>query len=775
VSKTGIGAPLRRVEDLRMLSGKGRYADDTSLAGMARAFFVRSPHAHARIGGIDKAAALSAPGVLAVLTSSDVEQAGLGKLQCHAFPPTPPGATFYRPLQPLLATGKVRYVGECVALVVAETLQQAKDAGEQVEVDYEPLPPVTHDGALASGAPKVWDDASSNLSFQLERGDRKAVDRAFEGAAHVTKLDLHYPRATANTLEPRTVLAYADPLGRRHTLCSSAQSPFHVRQIVSAVLGISESDLRVVAMDVGGGFGMKANIYPEEALVLWAAMQLGRPVKWTGERGEGLASDQHGRGVITSAELALDAKGKVLAMRTATSVDLGAYLSYSAGVAPNNAVVSFPGTYDVPLIHAVARAAFTHTSPMGPYRGSGKPEASFLLERLVDKASREMGIDAVEMRRRNLIPVSAMPYRTPLGMVYDCGDFGRVFEKALALSDWKGFPARRAESERRGLRRGIGLALHCQRAGNQSERMEIRVAQNGTVSLHVGTLSTGQSHETMFAQMASDWLGVAPEQVRTFQGDTDQSLFGRGTFAQRTMIAGGSALRLAADDVASKGRRIAAWMLETSEADVEFKLGVFRVKGTDRGVSFGEVAKKSYLGIGLPPELGVGLDGVGTHPGPNTYPNGCMIVEVEVDETTGEVHVESLAAVDDVGTVINPVTLEGQLHGSVAQGLGEALREEIVYDRESGQLVTGSFMDYCMPRADDMPREMASAVESIPTRTNLLGVKGGAEAGNVAAPPAIINAIIDALAPLGVTDIPLPATPERVWRAIGAARNRIRP
>lgn len=761
---TAIGAPVRRVEDRRLVSGQGCYVDDLQLPDLAHAVFVRSSQAHARIIRIDRQSALSAPGVLAVLTAAEVEAQKLGALECHAYPALPAGSRYHRPLQPLLASGKARHLGECVALVVANTLAEARDAAELVAVEYEPLPAATLADALAVNAPKVWDEAFDNVAFRIEKGDHRLVDAAFETAAHVTRLQLHYPRASANTMEPRTVLGHRATDGR-YTLYSSAQSPHHVRQIVAGVLGLSESDLRVVAPDVGGGFGMKANVYPEEALVLWASMSVGRPVKWTGERSESLASDQHGRHQITEAALALDATGKILALRSSVCIDLGAYLSYSAGVPPNNAAVSYTGTYDVPLIHAVVRATFTNTCPAGPYRGSGKPEASFVTERLIDKAAREMGIDPVSMRRRNLIPESAMPCRTASGHVYDCGNFEQVLDRALELADWKGYGARSEQSGRRGLRRGIGLAMHCQRAGNQSERMEIRVASNGSVALHVGTLSTGQGHETMFSQMASEWLGVSLDQVRVFQGDTDKSLFGRGTFAQRSMNAGGSALKRAADEVIRKGRRIAAWMLEASESDVEFVRGAFCITGTDRSVGFAEVAKKSYQGMGLPEEFGVGLDGVGSHPGPNTYPNGCMICEIELDPETGAVSVVNLSAVDDAGTVINPMTLEGQLHGSVAQGLGEALLEEVVYDRETGQLLTGTFMDYGMPRADDMP-DMASGVAPVPTKTNLLGVKGGSEAGNVGAPAAIVNAIIDSLAPWGITDIPMPATPQRIWRLL---------
>ena len=492
-------------------------------------------------------------------------------------------------------------------------------------------------------------------------------------------------------------------------------------------------------------------------------------MKWTADRSESLASDMHGRHQITEAELALDRAGRVLAFRSAIAIDVGAYLSNSASVPPRIAGVSYAGVYHVPMIHTLVRATFTNGSQLGPYRGSGKPEATFVIERLLQKAAREMKLDPIELRRSNLISPAAMPYKTPGGDVFDSGNFEFVLDKALDLADWRGFAARRAASEKHGLRRGIGMAMHCQRAGQASERMEIRVDPNGSIALYVGTFSTGQGHETMFAQMVSDWLGVSAAQVRVFQGDTDTVLFGRGSFAQRTMSAGGSALKLAADEVIRKGRRLSAHMLEVAESDVVFERGAFRVAGTDRQVSLKEVAKKSYAIMGVPKEFGIGIDGVGTHEGPNTYPNGCMICEVEVDPDTGAITVDRLASVDDVGVVVNPLTLEGQVHGSVAHGLGEALFEEMVYEQGSGQLLTGSFMDYAMPRADVMPTRIDTELALVPTKTNLLGVKGGAEAGNNGMAPAIINAVTDALAPLGITDMPVPATAERVWRAINAA------
>jgi carbon-monoxide dehydrogenase large subunit len=761
----GIGAPLRRVEDRRFLAGQGRFVDDIAPPDLAFAYLVRSKHAHARILSIDTTAARQSPGVLAVLTGDDVVREKIGGLPCPGFPSLPEGAKHYRPLRPILAKEFVRHVGDCIALVVAETLHQAKDAGELLHIDYEILPAVTLLDALSSNAPKVWPDAATNVGFQLERGDRRAVDEAFASAPHVTKLSLHYPRVTANTMELRSVVAYRDPTDGRYTLCATTQTPYRLRETVANILGMAELDLRVISPDVGGGFGMKSQFYPEDVLVLWAARKLGRPVKWTGERSDAISSDAHGRHQIVEAELAFSGEGRILGLRSSIAVDLGAYLSASAGSAPNNALMSYSNTYVIPLIHVLVRAVFTNTAMMSSYRGTAKPEGSFVIERLLDKAAREMGMDPVDMRRRNLIPSSAMPHKTASGFVYDCGEFEAVLDRVLELADWDGFSMRRAESEGRGLRRGIGIALHCQRAGNQSERMEIRVAPNGSVALHVGTHSHGQGHETAFAQMANEWLGVDVDKVRTFQGDTDNAIYGRGTFSQRSMIAGGSALKAAAIEVINKGKRLAGLMLEASEEDIDFDKGMFLVKGTDRTVSLRDVAKKSYQGVGLPPEFGIGLDGTGSHPGPSTFPNGGMVCEVEVDTDTGRVEVVKLSAIDDVGAIINPLTLEGQMHGSTAQGLGEALLEQIVYDRESGQLITGSFLDYTMPRADNMP-VIVWATHPVPTKTNPLGVKGGSETGNVGAPAAIFNAIIDALSPFKIADLPMPATPERIWRAI---------
>ena len=763
-----IGQPILRTEDLRFLTGRGQFIDDIAIANTACGYVLRSPHAHARIRGIDTAAALRAPGVLLVLTGADIREDGLGELECRFFPPQ----WAYRPTHPVLVSDRVRHVGDRVAFVVAETLNQAKDAAELIDVDYEVLPAVSDpEEALADGAVRVWDDAANNLSFTIEKGDRAAVDAAFAGAAHVTKLQMRYPRASANPIEPRGTIGVFDRYNSRYTLHAASQAPFRPRDMLAAyVLHIPESDLRVVVPDIGGGFGMKGTVYPEDVLVVWAAGKLDRPVKWTADRSESFSSDMHGRDLRATAEMALDKDGRVLAVRANFVANLGAYLGYAAGAPAMAAATNISSVYDVPLIHARSQAVFTHTPLLGPYRGSGRPEATYVMERLIDKAAREMGIDPVMIRKKNLVPASGMPYRTPGGHTYDSGDFALMLDTALRIADWEGFQARRIRSREFGRLRGIGIGMHCEFSGLQSERMEMRVDQNGSVTVHVGTLATGQGHETMYAQMVSDWLGVPMPHVRVLQGDTDRVLFGRGTYAERSATIGGSALKFAADEVVRKGKRIAAFIMETTEQHIEFDGGLFRMAGTNKSVPLREVAHAAYAAHGLPVELGLGLDGVGVFEGTPSYPNGCIICEIELDPESGKIQIEKMSVADDVGVVINPLMLDGQLSGSIAQGIGQILIEEIVYDRE-GQLLSGSFMDYGMPHAHDMPAVDAHFA-TIPAKTNPLGVKGGSEAGNIAAPPAIVNAIVDALSTLGIMDIALPIRSEHVWRIIKSATER---
>ena len=762
--KVAIGDSIARVEDDRLLKGAGRFVDDLSLPDMLFAQFIRSPHAHAKIQNIDVTRALSAKGVYLAITGDDLEKSGVGKLKCLSFPKTEPEGAFC-PERPLLASGKVRFVGEGVVMVVADTVEHAKDACDLIDIEYENLPSVTLFGAHELGAPQVWPDANGNRAFSVLSGDEAEVSKIFEGASHVSKLRVQYPRATANTMETRGALAWTDPVDGRYNLCVSSQEPWGVKETVSEACGVSSHDLRVITGDVGGGFGMKGQVYPEDILVLHASILTGHAVKWTADRTEAIATDTHGRGPISNGQLALDQEGKILAFRTDVDVDVGAYLTGWAAVPPRNAAISYPGMYDVPAIFSNIRATYTNTAFFGPYRGSGKPEASYLLERLIEQAAKEMGLDPIEVRRKNLIPPDVMPYSTPGGYIYDSGNFEKVLDGILKLSDWDNFEARREASKLRGLERGIGLSLHCQRAGTFSERMEIRIDPEGKAALYVGTQSTGQGHETMFAQMVSGWLGVPLGNIRVFQGDTDKVLFGRGTFAQRSMVTGGSALKAAANIIIEKGKKFASFELEASEADIEFQDGVFIVSGTDKKIGLKDVAELSYQGAGIPQELGVGLDGVGNFDGIYSFPNGGMVAEVEVDTETGLVVVDKLYAVDDIGLPINPTTAHGQLHGSVAMGVGECLIEEIIYDPDTGQLLTGSFMDYGMPRADIMP-DIISEFENDPARTNPIGAKGGSEAGNCGVPAAVFHAMQNALKSFGFHDINLPATPERVWRAL---------
>ncbi|MGN6462661.1 MAG: xanthine dehydrogenase family protein molybdopterin-binding subunit [Pseudolabrys sp.] len=763
---TGIGAAVARLEDMRLVTGRGCYTDDVNSADAAWCYVLRSPHAHARITKIDTTAARAASGVLAILTGADVARENFGVFESASFPKRHlTGKPSYKTVQSMLVRDRVRFVGDRVALVVAETLEQAKDAADFIDVGYEPLPAVGLADALAPGANRVWDEASSNLSFETETGDRAAVQERFAKAAHVTTIRIHYPRVAPTPMEPRVAMATIDPTDQRLTVFSCCQHPFYVRQAVADVLGLAEQSIRVRALDIGGSFGMKG-VYPEDILVAWAARELGRPVKWRADRTESFLSDTHGRHQIATGELALDRDGTVLAFRTTVELDIGAYLVETGGVPPHNAGISYPGPYRIPHVLAVARAVFTNSTPVQTYRGSGKPEASLVLERLMEKAARELDIDPVDMRRRNMIKPSEMPFQTHYeGYVYDCGDFEATLDKCLALADWDGFPVRRATSEARGLLRGIGIGMHCQRAGNASERMEIRVSTTGEIAVHAGTLSCGQGHETMYAQMVSQWFGVPLNEVKVFQGDTDKVLFGRGSYAQRSMGVGGSALKLAADEVIDKAKRLAGWMMEAAAGDVVFEDNLFKVVGTDRRVTWKQVATKSYQLTGLPIEFGMGLGAVATHHGPNTFPNGCIIAEVEIDPETGMIEIVRVSAIDDAGTPVNPLALDNQFYGSMANAVGEMLLERVVYEEGTGQMLTASFMDYAMPRARKMP-PMAVGHAPVPTKETLLGTKGGSEAGNCGGPAAIVHAILDALRPFGIDNLPLPVRPEAVWRAI---------
>ena len=764
----GIGQPVTRKEDARFLTGRGRYVADLDFARQAHAVFIYSPHAHARIRAIEKATAEQSPGVFAVLTGEDWRADGLGTLDPEVMAEDMGGPKGYRTKRPPLAIDRVRHVGERVAVVIAGTEAQARDAAELVSVDYDVLPAVVHaEDAIGPEAPRLHEGAANNTSFTMRMGNVDAIDAAFAQAYHITRLSLYNNRITAVTLEPRGCIAEYDTGTRRYTLYSSTQNVHGVRHILAhQILHVPESRIRVVARDVGGGFGMKGNVHAEEAVVTWAARRVGRPVKWISSRAEALLGDAQGRDQNVSAELALDADGRFLGLRWTGSHNVGAYIEGAGCIPILLSLQLAPNAYDIPAVAVTSSLVFTNTAPTVPYRGAGRPEAVYIIERLVDQAAREMRIDPDELRKRNLIRPDAFPYQTRTGWTYDTGDYAAALAKCQALADWQDYAARRARSEAAGRRRGRGIVYYVENTGIFNERMELRFDPSGELTIVAGTLSHGQGHETSYAQMVADWLGVPEDKIHLAQADTDEVAIGRGTYASRSMIMGGSALRAAADEIIERGKRFAAHFMEADAADIAFADGSFTIAGTDRSMPILQVARMSFIPLGLPSELGVGLQGAGAFsPGLPSFANGCHICEVDVDPETGEVALDRYTVVDDIGTVINPLLATGQIQGGAAQGVGQALIEDIVYGRDNGQLLTGSLLDYGIPRADMMP---AIAVEfsPVPSTTNPLGVKGVGEGGTIAATPTVINAILDALAPLGVLDIPMPATPERIWRAI---------
>jgi len=764
----GIGQPVTRKEDPRFLTGRGRYVADIDLVRQAHAVFVFSPHGHALIRGIDKAAAERMPGVFAVLTGEDWAADGLGTLDPEVMAEDMGGPAGFRTKRPPLAQGRVRYVGERVAVVIAATEAEARDAAELLSVDYEALPAVVRaEDAVRPGAPLVHDGAANNISFTMRMGNADAVDPAFARAHHVTRLSLYNNRLTAVTMEPRGCIGDYEPGTRRWTLFSSTQNVHGTRQILAhQILHVPESRIRVVARDVGGGFGMKGNVYPEEAVVLWAARRVGRPVKWIPTRSEALLGDYQGRDQNVTAELALDADGKFLALRWTGSHNAGAYIE-GAGIVMIVFSLKLASTvYDIPAVAVTSSLVFTNTAPTAPYRGAGRPEAVYIIERLVDRAAREMRIDPAELRKKNLIRPDAYPYETRTGWVYDTGNYAAALAKCQILADWDGYAARCTRSEADGKYRGRSIVYYVDNTGVFNERMELRFDPSGEVTIVAGTLSHGQGHETTYAQMVADWLGVPDNKIHLAQADTDEVAIGRGTYASRSMMIGGSALRAAADEVIERGKRFAAHFMEADAADIAFADGAFTIAGTDRSMPIGQVAQMSFIPVGLPSQLGVGLQGAGAFSSDMpSFPNGCHICELEIDPETGEVKPDRYTVVDDIGTVINPLLAKGQIQGGVAQGAGQALLEDVIYDRESGQLLTGTLMDYGIPRADTMPA-ISIDFSPVPSTTNPLGAKGVGEGGTVASTPTVMNAILDALAPLGVTDLSMPATPERIWRAM---------
>ena len=774
---TSIGASVRRKEDIRFITGKGQYTDDINRYGQAYAFFLRSPHAHAAIRKIDATAALAQPGVLAVLTGDDLANDKVGGLICGWAIKSKDGSDMKVGGHPALAQGKVRYVGDHVAVIIAETLAQARDAAEKVEVDYEVLPAVVDTAkAAAAGQAQIHEAAPGNRVFQWHLGDEAATNAAFAKAAHVTKLEIVNNRLIPNAMEPRAAVGDYEAGTQTFTLYTTSQNPHVARLVLSAFIGIApEHKLRVIAPDVGGGFGSKIFIYAEETVCVWAAKKVGRAVKWTSDRSEAFLSDAHGRDHVTHAELALDANGKALGLRVHTIANLGAYLSTFASSVPTYLYAPLlSGQYDIPAIYAEVDTVYTNTAPVDAYRGAGRPEATFVVERLMEVAARETHRDPAELRRLNF--VTNFPHQTPVIMCYDAGDYAKALDKALASADYAGFPARRAEAEKRGKLRGIGISAYIEACGIAPsaavgslgagvglwESAEVRVNPVGTVEVLTGSHSHGQGHETTFAQLVSARLGIPIDNVSIVHGDTDKVQFGMGTYGSRSGAVGMSAIVKALDKIEAKAKKVAGFVLEASPEDIEFKDGKFTVKGTDKAIDFAAVALQAYIahkftGAQLEPGL---KEGAFYDPVNFTFPAGVHICEVEIDPDTGDTKVARWTAVDDFGVLINPMIVEGQVHGGIAQGVGQALHEGAIYNAD-GQLLTASFMDYRMPRAHDLP---SFSVETIETRcpSNPLGIKGCGEAGAIAAPPAVINAITDAV---GHEDVAMPATAQVVWRA----------
>jgi len=772
-----IGQSLKRREDQRFLTGAGQYTDDVVMHGQTFAAFLRSPHAHARIRSINLDAAKAAPGVIRIFTGADLADAKVGGLPCGWLIHSMDGSPMKEPPHPVLAQGKVRHVGDQVALVVAETLLQAKDAAELIEVDYEELPAVIDITKADGHAGHVHDDVPSNVCYDWGHGNKDAVDAAFKTAANVSTLDIVNNRLIPNAMEPRAVNASYTKHDESYTLYVANQNPHVERLLMCAfVLGLPESKVRVIAPDVGGGFGSKIFLYAEDVALVWASKHVGRPIKWTADRSEAFLTDAHGRDHVTKAELATDAKGNFLALRVKTIANMGAYLSTFASSVPTILYATLlAGQYKTPAIYCEVKAVFTNTAPVDAYRGAGRPEATYVVERMVEQAARDLKMDPAAIRRQNFI--TEFPYATPVGLTYDTGDYAAHLDKAIGMADVAGYPARKAASAAKGKKRGLGYSCYIEACGlapsniagalgaraGLFEAGEVRVHPTGTVTVFTGSHSHGQGHETTFAQVVAAKLGIPVENVEIVHGDTGRVPFGMGTYGSRSLSVGGTAIVKAVDKIIAKGKKIAAHLLEAADTDIEFENGVFKVAGTDKSVPFGSVSLTAYVPHNYPlDKLEPGLNENAFYDPTNfTYPSGTYICEVEVDPETGKVQIEQFVAVDDFGNLVNPMIVAGQVQGGVAQGLGQAMMEGCAYDNESGQLLTGSYMDYAMPRASDIPGvKLGNTVT--PCTHNPLGVKGCGEAGAIGSPPAYINALTDAL---GVREIAMPATVERVWRA----------
>ncbi|MBC6416548.1 MAG: xanthine dehydrogenase family protein molybdopterin-binding subunit [Rhodospirillales bacterium] len=770
----GIGQALPRLEDRRLVTGGGCYTDDISRPGQCYGVVVRSPLAHAKILSLDLAAARAAPGVLAVYSGADLAAAGVGPIPCTAPMPGRGGSRTAVPRYSVLAEDKVRFAGNPLAFVVAERLAQARDAADLVEAVYQDLPAVTEcEPALAPGAPLLHEELDDNLSLDWVQGDEAAVAAAFAGASKIARIRIVNNRVVVNALEPRAALAECDPQTGIVTLTGGNQGIFRLKGQLAGVMGLDPGKLRLVCPDVGGSFGMKIFLYPEMVMTLFAALQLGRPVKWTAERTESFLSDTQGRDHVTEAAMAMDGSGRFLGLRVETWANMGAYLSNFGPLIPTGASTPMlSAVYKIPAIFANVKCVFTNTVPVDAYRGAGRPEAAYLLERLVEEAGRVAGLSPCAIRQRNFIQPADLPYDTGLNRIYDAGDFPRILAQACRRAGLGDLAARKAASAAAGKRRGLGIGCYIEACGGLGEETaEVTLEPGGGATVIVGTQTNGQGHLTAYAQLLNQQLGVDPAKVRMIQGDSSVVQQGGGTGGSRSLLMGGVSIGRACGKLIERARQIAGHVLETAVADLEFEAGVFTVAGTDRRMTLGEiVAAAGRAPDGLPDELTGPLREDGTYAAEAlTYPNGCHICELEVDLETGGVSVERYTVVDDFGTLVNPLLVAGQVQGGTLQGLGQALLERTVYSAD-GQLLTGSWLDYCLPRAGDLPDLDLTFVEDIPCRTNPMGVKGAGEAGAIGAPPAIVNAILDALRPLGVTHIDMPATPERLWRAIGEAR-----
>jgi carbon-monoxide dehydrogenase large subunit len=771
-TKFGLAQPVRRVEDPRLLKGAGRYTDDIVLPGMLFGVVLRSPHAAATITRLDAAAAAALPGVTGIYTAADLKADGIGPLPCAALVENRDGTPQAAPPHPVLADGTVRHVGDPVAFIAAETIKQARDAAEAIEVDYDPLPSITDLAtAMDKGQTLVWPETPHNLVFDWEIGDKTATEAEFARAAHVTKLTIVNNRIVVNSMEARAALADFDSQTGRWTLYANTQGGWLVKGLIGPLFNTDPENFRIITPDVGGGFGMKLFLYAEHVLTCYAARKLGRPVKWAAERGESFVCDTQGRDNLTTGELAIDATGKFIALRSRNISNMGAYLSTFAPYIP-----TFAGTgvlssvYGFKAIYANVLGVFTNTVPVDAYRGAGRPESNYLVERLVDAAARELKIDRVELRRRNMVLPDAMPHSTPVGKLYDSGDFRIILDAATKHMDYANFPARKQAAAANGKRRGLGLAYYLEATGGDpTERAEIRFADDGFVDVYVGTQSTGQGHETAYVQLTANNLGIDGDRIRIRQGDTDTIPVGGGTGGARSLYSEGQAILLTSQSVIAKGKQAAAEELEAAVADIAFTDGTFSIVGTDRAIDILALAdsQRKKAAAGEPATL---LDAAEIAPiDAHTFPNGCHMAEVEVDPETGVVELVRYSVTDDVGKAINPLIVRGQVAGGVTQGFGQAVLEHTVYDPASGQLLSGSFMDYALPRANEIPDIEVELLE-VPCLSNPLGVKGAGEAGAVGSPPAVINAIIDALGSDGVTHIDMPATPERVWRAMALAK-----